>query len=90
MRTGTSKSASLLLWRVYMSCDTCRFEGHVRKDVGIHDGGSTNEINFPKPVIASLGTDMYIQESRLSAAARVPSRGSRYLRKNGRGCRFVG
>ena len=55
--------------------------------VEYHDGGSTNEIYFPKPVIADLGTDMYIQESRLPLGS---SRGSRYLSKNWETCRFVG
>lgn len=55
-----------------MSRNTYRFEGHVRKEVGIRDGGSTNEINFPKPVIASLGTDMYIQESRFVRRCESP------------------
>lgn len=54
-----------------MSDKTGRFGCRVRREY--HGGGSTNEIYFPKPVIADLGTDMYIQESRLPLGpAAVP------------------
>jgi hypothetical protein len=48
-----------------------------------HDGGSTKEIYFPKPVIAGLGTDMYIQEFEEFRRCKRSSRDSQYSWRKG-------